>query len=169
MNAITLTMLQATLPFQDISEHHAFEPRKKIQKLMPELDIQDLNTILVTGEYLLGVKYRQGFELEKNSEEAFTLIKKSAERDYAPAQYDLYVMYKNGIGIEADLEQAIKWCKKAAMLQYPAAENDLAAMYELGNQYIKVDKEMAIEFYEKALHHDYPLALENLERLLDSE
>ncbi len=46
--------------------------------------------------------------------EAFKLIKQSAENDYPMAKYDLGVMYYQGKGVTKNTQTAIKWWKEAA-------------------------------------------------------
>lgn len=65
-------------------------------------------------QYNRGLRYKNGYEYERDPQKAFECFKKSAELECAKAQYELGVFYAKGIGIEQDNDKAALWYLKAA-------------------------------------------------------
>lgn len=53
------------------------------------------------------------YDLNNQYEEAFVNYKKSAEKGYAPSQYQLAVCYQQGIGVKSNAQLAQSWYDKA--------------------------------------------------------
>lgn len=66
--------------------------------------------------------------------------KKSAEQDYAVAQYSLALMYDLGNKIPQNYSQALIWYTKAAELNDANAQNNLAAMYGNAKEFPEIIK-----------------------------
>jgi uncharacterized protein len=81
----------------------------------------------------LGILYRKGLGVEKDSTEAFKWYKMAAKQNFAKAQFNLGLMYKQGNGIDQDLKKALKWYRKSAINGYARAQYALALRYEKGN------------------------------------
>lgn len=65
-------------------------------------------------EYLIGLAYLKGIDVEENSKYALSLITSSAEGEYAPAMKQLADMYKIGIGTDTDNKMSLYWQQKYA-------------------------------------------------------
>lgn len=63
-------------------------------------------------DYLIGLAFFNGIEVEKNSEKAITLIVASAKKEFPAAIDKLAEMYWNGDGIAVNYENSILWRKK---------------------------------------------------------
>jgi uncharacterized protein len=81
----------------------------------------------------LGILYRKGLGVEKDSAEAFKWYKKAANQNFAKAQFNLGLMYKQGNGIDQDVKKALKWYRKSAINGYARAQYALGLRYEKGN------------------------------------
>jgi uncharacterized protein len=81
----------------------------------------------------LGVLYRRGLGVEKNSTKAVEWYEKSANQKFAKAQFNLGLMYKTGSGVKKDITRAIEWYKKSARNGYARAQFALGLRFEKGN------------------------------------
>lgn len=63
-------------------------------------------------DYLIGLAYLSGVDMETDAAKALTLIKDSAATGYIDATEKLVDMYYNGIGVARNTETAIFWQKK---------------------------------------------------------
>lgn len=66
--------------------------------------------------YLIGLAYLGGIDVERNTDRALALITDAAEHDLPEAVEKLAQMYYNGDGVLADLETAIEWQSKLTVL-----------------------------------------------------
>ena len=82
-------------------------------------------------------------------EESTELLRRAAERGYAPAQTYYGGSLKMGIGTAQDLEQAVQWYRKAAAQNYPVAFFELAVCYQHGFG-VERDLDEAEKWYRKA-------------------
>ncbi|MBP3308203.1 MAG: tetratricopeptide repeat protein [Clostridia bacterium] len=62
--------------------------------------------------FLIGLAYRDGIDVEVDRERALSLITSSAEAGLPAAMEALYCMYYNGTGVAPDYRQAAYWCEK---------------------------------------------------------
>ena len=62
--------------------------------------------------YLMGLAYLTGIDVEVNQERARQLIQGSAEQGYEPAMEKLVTMYRSGEGVARNMQQAIDWQKR---------------------------------------------------------
>jgi len=88
------------------------------------------------SQYLLGKIYQQGEGVDKNYTKAFEWYTKSAEQEYAEAEYALFCCYsqENGIGVELDPVIAGNWLLKSANNGYIEAECTLGQYFFLEQQ-----------------------------------
>ena len=82
--------------------------------------------------YELGLAYYEGNSVPQDYEKSFSLFKRAADQDYAPAKYDLGTMYYEGIAVEKDYKKAFKWFQQAANQGYSKAQFNLGVMYHEG-------------------------------------
>lgn len=75
-------------------------------------DLSDKSDNSPEKDYLIGLAFFNGIEVEKNSEKAVTLIIASAKREFPAAINKLAEMYWNGDGIAVNYENSILWRKK---------------------------------------------------------
>ncbi len=102
-----------------------------------------------TGQYLLGLMYRYGKGISRDSVEAAEWFRKAAEQGHVRSQFNLAVMSELGEGVSKSQTEAIKWYQKAAEQGDAQAQQNLAAMYYLG-QGVAKNSEKAAEWYQKA-------------------
>lgn len=60
------------------------------------------------------------------------MVQKSAEQDFAAAQYELGACYLSGLGVEEDEKQALYWVQKAAEQDHADAQVLLGNFYSEG-------------------------------------
>ena len=92
---------------------------------------------------------KQAVENNMDFTTAAKWYRKSAEQDYAPAQYQMGILYSFGWGVEQDYKQAFKWLKEAAIQNYPHAQYQVGAAYTIG-QGVKEDRRQALYWFDKA-------------------
>jgi hypothetical protein len=109
----------------------------------------------------LGVSYRDGNGLPKDSKKAAELFKKAADQGYAAAQNNLGMCYLSGEGVQKDLKKAAELFQKAADEGDAAAQNSLGASYANGEGVTK-DLKKAAELFQKAADQGNPKAQYNL-------
>ena len=107
--------------------------------------------------YLIGLAYLEGIDVEINREYALELLTTAAERELPEAMQKLFVLYFDGTTVKLDYSQALKWAQRLADYytqtlgekhpQTLTALNNLAATYgKLGNL---GNLEKALELLEK--------------------
>lgn len=97
-------------------------------------------------------QFNMGKQAVENNMDFSTAAKwylKSAEKNYAPAQYQIGILYSFGLGVDQDYKQAFKWLKEAAIQNYPHAQYQVGAAYTLGNG-VKEDERQALYWFDKA-------------------
>ncbi len=66
------------------------------------------------AQYLLGLSYEHGVELDRDVKKAAHWYGKAAEQGYPPAQDSLSRFYREGLGVDKDKKLAEEWHQKAA-------------------------------------------------------
>ena len=64
--------------------------------------------------FLIGLAYLDGIDVETDKERGIELITKAAEADLPEAMTKLYKMYDEGIGVQLDYRKAVIWAEKLA-------------------------------------------------------
>ncbi|WP_204966184.1 tetratricopeptide repeat protein [Megamonas hypermegale] len=113
------------------------------------------------AQYLLGIMYEKGNEIEQDYEEAVKWYKESAKQGNSEAQYKLGYMYQFGDGVRQDYEEAVRWYKESAEQGNSEAQNNLGEMYYYGYG-VEEDYEEAIRWYRKAIEQGNSKAQYNL-------
>lgn len=85
--------------------------RLKYLKLKAEAEKNDSNPMVA---YELGICYTNGSGTDKDLKRAFGAYIKSAERDYALAQFRVGQCYSEGEGVPKDENKAMEWYAKSA-------------------------------------------------------
>ena len=84
------------------------------------------------AQFRLGLLYKNGDGVEKNSVEASRWYQKAAEQGFAKAQVNLGLMYQRGEGVEKNYSKAAEWQRKAANNGYSEGLLNLGNMYANG-------------------------------------
>ena len=89
--------------------------------------------------FLIGLAYLDGIDVEVNRERAVKLITSAAEAGLIEAMEKLYDMYNEGIGVELDYRKSLYWAKRnAEQCENVYGEKDehtLAALHSLAIAY----------------------------------
>lgn len=126
--------------------------------------------------FLIGLAYLGGVDVEVNYERALSLITAAAEAGLTDAVDKLFDMYLNGIGVKRDLNKALDWKKyKSALFRDRFLKNKtnetlvhmFSALEELCDFYIHIQNDRADAFhlylqFEKDFS-DFILHLDTLE------
>jgi TPR repeat protein len=76
---------------------------------------------------------RRGVGVERNAAKASSWYLTSAEKDYAPAQFELGRMYPDGEGLEINNDSARQWMQKAAEQDNEDAKKWLSEQLKIVN------------------------------------
>lgn len=116
------------------------------------------------GNHDLGfVSYRQG-----QFEQAFPLLRASAEGGDSKAQYLLATMYRLGLGVSPDEYEGFFWCLRAAKQGMVDAQYQLGLMY-LEGEGVTEDEEQALEWLGIAADRGHPQAIQVLQYIYTRE
>jgi TPR repeat protein len=83
--------------------------------------------------YRMGMRLREGQDLEKDLPKSFEMFRRSAEQDLPAGQYMLGWSYFKGLGVAQNEEKAAAEFAKAAEGGIANAMNDLGALYQRGD------------------------------------
>jgi TPR repeat protein len=119
------------------------------------------------AQFLLGLAYESGSDIEKNYAEAVRWYRKAADSGDSGAQNNLGSMYGRGLGVQQDDAEAMKWYLRAATDDHPAAQSNIGFMYATGRAAIgrgrtTPDPAEALNWYRKAATKNYAPAEFNL-------
>ena len=84
------------------------------------------------SQYNLGVRYRDGIDIQQDYEQSFYWTQRAATQGLAEAEANLSWFYETGFGTPKNPEQAFFWAKKAAKKKIPIAINNLGSYYQKG-------------------------------------
>lgn len=112
-------------------------------------------------KYLLGLKYYNGDNIEKDFNKASSLIKEAAENGIIKAEIDLSRIYERGIGVEKNYTLAFEWMNKAAQDGSTEAMNNVGVYYDYGIGVTR-DPQKSIEYYKKSADLGNDSAMYNL-------
>ncbi|OSI15773.1 tetratricopeptide repeat protein [Neisseria dumasiana] len=84
------------------------------------------------SQYNLGVKYREGIDVQQDFEQGFHWTQRAAAQGLAEAEANLSWFYETGLGVPKNPEQAFLWAEKAAKKKIPLAINNLGSYYQKG-------------------------------------
>lgn len=107
-------------------------------------------------EYLIGLAYLMGINIEHNSSLGFEMIKNSADAGNHDAMNKLYQMYRVGDFVDMDFKEAIKWkmksIRKLYQLRYHSRYSYQKKKY--GLEFIYSCLEL-IEYKNLLIHYDH--------------
>ncbi|HEY7776409.1 MAG TPA: tetratricopeptide repeat protein, partial [Kineobactrum sp.] len=81
---------------------------------------------LASGQFNLGVMYRNGTGVDRDFAQAAHWYRQAAHQGHPSAQYHLAVLLVSGDGVDADYAKAASWFRRAAI------QGSADAQYELG-------------------------------------
>ena len=155
--------------------HSDEELLKKLAALLRRETVQPSDD--PAHNYLIGLAYFDGIDVEINKERGLALMKAAAQTGNPAAMEHLCEMYKNGSGVELDYAEAVKWaemlwgycCKKYGEkdIKTLVVEQRLAFLYN-SNGEIKKELETNLQCYALMLevlgekHPDTLTSLNNL-------
>lgn len=103
--------------------------------------------------YLIGLAYLNGIDVEADRERAVELITAAAEAELPEAMRKLVNMYRDAVGVGRDYRQAVKWARRMAQwcaLHYGEHPATLQALHELADACEKAgDYEESAQWNEK--------------------
>ena len=115
----------------------------------------------VKVEYLMGMMYEYGYEVEADIQEALRWYRSAANQGLAQAQNSLGFMYSLGLGVKRDAERAAYWLQCAAEQSHSGAQTNLGILYTSG-QGVEKDEEEALYWFRSAARNGNTQAQELL-------
>ena len=122
-----------------------------------------MGTMGLSADMLRADEYELGLDLlgKGQYQQAFQLIKASAEKGEVKSKYILSTMYRRGLGVEVDEYKGFDWCEKAAKEGHLEAQFQLGLMY-LEGEGVSEDETKAQNWLWEAADRGYPQASEVL-------
>lgn len=145
---------------------------ERIKKIATAEDNSELE-----HDFLIGLAYLAGIDVEVNRERAVRLITSAAEAGLIEAMENLYHMYNAGIGVELDYRKSLYWARRnAEQCENDYGEKDehtfvalnqLAVAYYNNGQYSNALEigEKTYELRSKVLGEEHPDTLMSLSNL----
>ncbi|MDB6093689.1 MAG: hypothetical protein JWM32_1251 [Verrucomicrobia bacterium] len=107
--------------------------------------------------YNLGVWFMTGTGRPKSEEKAFACYRRSAEQNFAQAEYALGLMYANGRGVPKDPAEGFRWFLKAGEAKFGPAQCEVGMAYATGEEVPK-DLAAAVAWYRKSAKQKFARA-----------
>jgi TPR repeat protein len=121
------------------------------------------------AQYNLAMMYSNGESVYVDYQQAVYWFKKSAQQEFAPAQYRLGEMYYFAKGgLPRDLDEAARLFRKAAEQDDPEAQMNLAMLCGSGEG-LPLDTDQAIYWIEQAYSGGLNMAIDYRELLRNAE
>lgn len=112
--------------------------------------------------YFLGEFYRIGRGVPLDEQEAFRLLKKSADLGHPSAMQSLGSMFLHGTSVVSkDVGKGVAWLKTAANQNLADAQNALGVLYADGSV-VPVNTKEAVIWYQRAAEQGHAIAQANL-------
>lgn len=108
--------------------------------------------------YIIANSYLTGIGICRDIQSGLNCLRKAAEGDYAPAQYQLGIFYKTGSNVETDRSMAYNLFELASNQSFPNAQYELGKMILEENDSKIMEYETALKLFEKAEAQDYEKA-----------
>ena len=81
------------------------------------------------AQFELGVLYFHGRSVERDTDKALALYRKSAAQNHVISQNNIGWMHEIGAGVAVDYSEAEKWYRRAAEQGYAIAQRNLSQIY----------------------------------------
>lgn len=135
----------------DVREKELF--RTRLQETVSRIAVQE-NDDDPTHNYLIGLAYFEGIDVEVDRERGLKLITSAAEAELPEAMHRLRSMYADGVGVEVNYQESLKWGQRLVdYYTHVCGENNLdtiIAMNHVGFIYAKMGEfKKSIELSEK--------------------
>lgn len=114
---------------KELLKQKQFEDAVAIYRYLAE---SDNSAVRIEAQNELGVMYSQGTGVAQNYPIALLWFQKSANQQYAGAEYNLGWLYEKGLGVEKDFATALFWYQKAKDHEY-STEHSKKALIHLGD------------------------------------
>ena len=108
---------------KSIDAHDKAALSKYLVDTMQHLGVRE-NQSTPEHNYLMGMAYLSGIDVEVDSKRGYLLIREAAESGQEEAIKKLVNMYRNGEGVERNYEAAIVWQKKLVELRVKRFESE---------------------------------------------
>jgi TPR repeat protein len=112
----------------------------------------------VDAQFALGLQYKFGGGVDKDTKEAIGWFRKAADQDHGGAAYCLGVGYANGIGVAKDAAVALEWHRLAAELGEECSQFYLGQVYCYGVGVMK-DMEAGMAWLHKAAEQGHAVTV----------
>lgn len=116
-------------------------------------------------DYLIGLAFFHGIEMERDTEKAVSLIVAAANRNLPEAVRKLAEMYWNGNGVSVNYENSILWRERLAEL-YKQKFDEIKGLEEMLD-YIRALESLSECFYELSAFRDSLLWAKRLANLME--
>ncbi|CAL2093214.1 conserved protein of unknown function precursor containing a T9SS type A C-terminal secretion signal [Tenacibaculum sp. 190524A02b] len=141
--------VQRAIYYLEGNTYYKKDEKKALQLLKPCIETQNDYAQLIKARLLLNSNE------ETQYQEAFKLLKASAEQGNIVAMADLAELYKYGKGCNLNFNKAKKWYTKAQALGNDKAAYSLGYLHLKGLGNTKQDYTEAVKWFEKS---NYPMA-----------
>lgn len=158
------------VPVQKVSRHFTVEIEQKLSQIFPDLHtlvngddaealeralfkITDNSCVTPETDYLVGLAFFNGINVEKDTEKAVALILASAEKGLPEAINKLANIYWNGDGLERNHEKSIEYRKELVNLYESRCSGKECDLEDLIG-YISALKRLTEDLYELGLYRE---------------
>ena len=121
----------------------------------------------VRSQYNMGIMYRDGLGLEKNSRVALSWFLLAAEQNHMLANYAIGLLLRDGPADVKHPKRASLYLKEAAFLGHALAPLELGNMFFSGN-HVSKDRALAFVWWSLSAERNAPGAEANIAALTDS-
>lgn len=130
----------------DVSDENAF--RASLNESVNHLTLQKNDTD-PAHDYLIGLAYLNGIDVEVDRNRALNLITEAAEKGLPEAMEKLYNIYRFGLGVNADYWYALKWSE--SLYEYYCKEYGAAHQKTLAARELVAKSKSDVGLYEEAI------------------
>lgn len=95
-------------------------------------DLERYNALGCVTSYLLGKRYEEGIDVEKDIDRAIKFYKISSTHRYAPAIQKLAKIYERGLGVERDTVKALHYYEFGALINDVGSIRKMYEIYRVG-------------------------------------
>ena len=119
------------------------------------------------SQYNIGIIYRDGLGVEKNSSAALAWFLLAAEQKHLLANYAVGLLLRDGPVDVQQPERAVYYLKEAGFLGHALAPLEIGNMYFSGN-HVQKDRALAFVWWSLSAERNAPGAQANIAALTDS-